>query len=145
MSAPREIKQVSTRSLKPNKRNARTHSKKQVRQIADSIQRFGWTIPILIDEAGTIIAGHGRYLAAQLLGLAKIPVIAIAGLSEPEKRALALADNKIAANAGWDREALTAELTELLSLLPDGDINLTGFEAPEVDQLLTDAQDGRYR
>lgn len=141
MSALREIKRVSIRKLKTNKRNARTHSKKQIRQIANSIVRFGWTVPVLVDEDGNIIAGHGRYLAAVLLGLATVPVIVVQGLSETEKRALAIADNKIPSNAGWDRELLTAELAELLSLLPEGDIGLTGFEPPEIDQLLADAEE----
>jgi DNA modification methylase len=141
MSALRDVKLVSVRRLKPNKRNARTHSKKQIQQIANSIVRFGWTIPILVDEDGNIIAGHGRYLAALLLGIGKVPVIVVQGLSDSEKRALAIADNKIPANAGWDREALTAELAELASLLPEGDIGLTGFEPPEIDQLLADAED----
>jgi DNA modification methylase len=141
MSAPREVKLVSVRKLKPNKRNARTHSKKQIRQIANSILRFNWTVPILADEDGNIIAGHGRYLAALSLGMAKVPVIVVQGLSQIDKRALAIADNKIPANAGWDRELLTGELAELLSLLPEGDIGLTGFEAPEIDQLLVDAQE----
>src|SRR6266404_6747143 len=85
------------RNLKPSTNNARTHSKKQVNQIANSVVAFGWTYPILINEHGDIIAGFGRYLAAQQLGLKKAPVIVMSGLSEVEKRALALADNKIAA------------------------------------------------
>jgi ParB/RepB/Spo0J family partition protein len=93
-------------ALKPNARNARTHSKKQIRQIADSIAAFGFVVPILIDEDGNIIAGHGRYEAAKLLGLKQVPVIVVQGLSEAKRRAVALADNKIAENAGWDREML---------------------------------------
>jgi hypothetical protein len=88
-------------ALKPNARNARTHSKKQIRQIADSIATFGFVVPILIDEDGDIIAGHGRYEAAKLLSLKQVPVIVVSGLSEAKRRALALADNKIAENAGW--------------------------------------------
>jgi DNA modification methylase len=132
---------ASVRRLKPNKRNTRTHSKKQIQQIANSVLRFGWTIPILIDEDGNIIAGHGRYLAALQLGLTNVPVIVVKGLTEAEKRTLAIADNKIPANAGWHDEFLTAELIELISLLPDGDIKLTGFEAPEIDLLLAAAED----
>jgi len=128
--------------LKP-RRNARTHSKKQIRQIANSFLRFGWTYPILIDEDGVILAGHGRYEAALLLGLREVPVIVVAGLSEAEKRALALADNKIAANAGWDRAVLAIELGELADLLPECnlDIDITGFEPAEIDALMGDLVD----
>jgi DNA modification methylase len=142
MSA-REIHFASASMLRPNPRNARTHSKKQLRQIANSIARFGWTYPILADENGTVIAGHGRFKAAELLGLKQVPVITVSGLSEAEKRALALADNKIAENAGWDREILAAELSELAVILPECnlDIESTGFNAPEVDGLLVDLVD----
>jgi DNA modification methylase len=128
--------------LKP-RRNARTHSKKQIRQIANSFLRFGWTYPILIDEDGVILAGHGRYEAALLLGLREVPVIVVAGLREAEKRALALADNKIAANAGWDRAVLAIELGELADLLPECnlDIDITGFEPAEIDALMGDLVD----
>jgi ParB/RepB/Spo0J family partition protein len=114
VSTPRDISLISVRKLRPSKRNSRTHSKKQIRQIANSILRFGWTYPILIDENSFILAGHGRYEAAQLLGLREVPVIVISGLNDAEKRALALADNKLAANAGWDRKLLAAELGELV-------------------------------
>src|SRR5688572_29211849 len=95
---------IAVDALKPNARNARTHSKKQVRQIADSIEAFGFVVPILIDESFVIIAGHGRYAAAKLLSVKQVPVMEVQGLSETKRRALALADNKIAENAGWDRE-----------------------------------------
>ena len=98
---------IAVDALKPNARNARVHSKKQIRQIADSIAAFGFLVPILIDDGGLIIAGHGRYEAAVLLGLQKVPVIQVEGLSAAKRRALALYDNKIAQNAGWDRELLT--------------------------------------
>src|ERR1700722_6206254 len=103
MPGQREVKFIAVRSLKKSKRNPRTHSKRQVAQIASSIRQWGWTVPILTDEDNKILAGNGRADAAELLGIRKVPVIAISGLSEAEKRALALADNKIAANAGWDR------------------------------------------
>ncbi|MGM4989779.1 site-specific DNA-methyltransferase [Tardiphaga sp. 841_E9_N1_2] len=127
-------------SLKPNGHNARTHSRKQVKQIARSIQEFGFTNPIIADESGTIIAGHGRLAAAQTLGLNQLPVITVSGLSEARKRALILADNKIASNAGWDREKLAIEIPELTALLQaeEIEITVTGFEAPEIDQLLVD-------
>ena len=129
--------------LRPNPRNTRTHSKKQIRQLANSIARFGWTYPILVDENSVILAGHARYSAAQLLGCRKVPVIVVSGLSDAEKRALALADNKIAANAGWDRQLLAGELGELATLLPecDLDLNITGFEPAEIDSLLGDLGD----
>ena len=143
MSALREIKLASVRKLRRSKHNPRTHSKKQIRQIADCILRFGWTYPILIDENGVILAGHGRYQAALLLGRREVPVIVVGGLGDAEKRALALADNKIAANAGWDRQLLAAELGDLAKLLPECELNLeiTGFEAAEIDSLLGDLVD----
>jgi DNA modification methylase len=137
---------VPVSRLRPSKRNARTHSKKQIKQIASSIRQFGWTYPILVDEGYSIIAGYGRDQAAKLLGLKEVPVIIMAGLSEAEKRALALADNKIAANAGWDRAMLAAELGELADLLPDCDLTLdiTGFEPAEIDSLMGDFVDPEH-
>jgi hypothetical protein len=104
----------------------------------NSIRRFGWTYPILADENLEIIAGFGRSKAAEHLGLQDVPVIIMAGLSDVEKRALALADNKIAANAGWDRTVLAAELGDLADLLPKCDLNIdiTGFEPAEIDGLI---------
>jgi DNA modification methylase len=138
--------QVAIGKLRPNERNARTHPKKQIRQIANSISEFGWTYPILVDEANLILAGHARYLAALTLGLRKVPVIVISGLSEGKKRALSLADNRIPLNAGWDRKLLAAELGELAALLPECNlsIDITGFEAPEVDALLGDLVDPEH-
>jgi DNA modification methylase len=126
--------------IKPNPRNPKTHSGKQIRQIANSIVAFGFTNTILTDEHGEILAGHGRYQAAQLLGLTTVPVIVAAGLSRAKRRALAIADNKIAENAGWDRERLALEIPELTDLLgADGlDISILGFEPVELDQLQTD-------
>ena len=143
MSAPREIVVISVRKLRPSRRNPRTHPKKQIRQIANSISRFGWTYPILVDENNVILAGHARYSAAQLLGRREVPAIVVSGLSDAEKRALALADNKIAANAGWDRKLLAEELGELTKLLPECnlDFEITGFEAAEIDGLLGDLAD----
>src|SRR5712691_208322 len=130
-------------ALKPNARNARTHSKKQIRQIADSIVAFGFVVPILIDEGNVIIAGHGRHAAAKLLGLRQVPAIEVQRLSEAKRRALALADNKIAENAGWDRELLAAELPELADILVvEGlDIAITGFAPVEIDQLTADFEE----
>ena len=134
------IKHIPIATIKPNPKNARTHSKRQVRQIAASIREFGFVNPVLIDETNTTIAGHGRILAAKELGLTEAPCIVVPGLSDAKKRALMLADNKIAANAGWDREKLAIELPELSSMLEvEGvDIGITGFEIAEVDQLSTD-------
>jgi ParB-like chromosome segregation protein Spo0J len=110
--------------LIPDPRNARTHPKRQIEQIKASITEFGFTNPILADPDGHIIAGHGRLQAARAMGLAEVPVIALSGLSETQKRALRIADNKIALNAGWDLEILQSELSELASL--DIDIDPTG-------------------
>ncbi|EKS31804.1 site-specific DNA-methyltransferase [Afipia clevelandensis] len=130
-------------SLKQNTHNARTHSKKQISQIANSIRTFGWTQPILADDQGNVIAGHGRLAAALELKLRTAPVIYCSGLTEIQKRALAVADNKIAANAGWDRQVLAAELGELATLLPECnlDLSITGFEAAEIDSLMGDFVD----
>ena len=143
MSTPRTTTMASVRKLKSAKRNAHIHSKKQIRQIVNSIKRFGWTYPILVDEDNNVIAGHGRLQASLLLGLREVPVIVMTGLTELEIRALALADNKIAANAGWDRGVLAAELGELAVLLPecDLDISITGFEPAEIDALMGDLVD----
>src|SRR5262247_2611737 len=137
------MQSIAIDALKPNARNARTHSKKQIRQIADSIAAFGFVVPILVDEGGVIVAGHGRYAAAKLLELKQVPVIELAGLSEAKRRALALADNRIGENAGWDRKLLALELPELAEiLLEDGlDISITGFAPVEIDQITTDFEE----
>ena len=137
------IAAVAIGQIKPHPRNARTHSKKQIRQIADSIRAVGFASPVLIDEDGVLLAGHGRLEAARLLGLKTIPAIVIDGLTEARKRALLLADNRIAQSAGWDRERLASELLSLPELLvADGlDITVTGFEPAEIDALLADFED----
>lgn len=122
--------------LVPDTRNARTHPKRQLAQIEASIQEFGFTNPILIDPDGTIIAGHGRLLAAKSIDMKDVPTILLEGLSDAQKRALRLADNKIALGAGWDLEVLKVELGELLSLDLDLDLSVTGFSAGEIDVLL---------
>lgn len=124
------------RALRPNPRNARTHPRKQVRQIADSIRRFGFTNPVLIDEAGTILAGHGRVEAARLLGLEQVPCLRFDHMSPADKRAYMLADNKLALNAGWDEDLLADELRSLLAQEIDLDIGITGFSIAEVDRLI---------
>ena len=123
-------------ALRPWARNARTHSKKQVRQIADSIETFGFTNPVLIDEDQTILAGHGRVEAAKLLGLETVPCRLVSSMSPVQKRAYVLADNKLALNAGWDEEMLAIELAGLLEVEIDFDVGVTGFSIPEIDGLI---------
>src|SRR3974390_378225 len=137
------IEWIAVDAIKPNPRNARTHSKKQIRQIADSISAFGFRAPIVIDESGVIICGHGRHAAAILLGLKEVPVSRAEGLSEAKRRALAIADNKIGENAGWSREILATELPELADILVlEGlDASITGFAPVEIDQIVTDFED----
>jgi DNA modification methylase len=127
--------------LIPDLRNARTHPKRQIDQIRASIAAFGFTNPILADPEGHVIAGHGRLQAARGMGLAEVPVITLSGLSDTQKRALRIADNKIALNAGWDMEILQLELSELGSLDIDIDLTLTGFSTGEIDVILTPIAD----
>ncbi len=108
----RQIEYRDVRGLQPYAGNARTHSKKQVRQIANSIVRFGFTSPVLVADDGTIIAGHGRVMAAKLLGMVEVPTLALSHLSEAERRAYIIADNKLALNAGWDSEMLAIDNLE---------------------------------
>ena len=121
------IEHISVRSLKPYPRNARRHSKGQIKQIAASIERFGFNNPVLIADDGGIVAGHGRVAAAKLLGIETVPAVRLSHLSEVERRAYVIADNKLALNAGWDREMLAIELQGLVDL--DFEIELTGFFA----------------
>lgn len=123
--------------LKPYTNNPRTHSKKQTRQIADSIKAFGWTNPVLIDADGGVIAGHGRIEAAKLLGIKEAPVLRLDHMTEAQKRAYIIADNKLAEKAGWDEDLLSIELSWLIE---DGglEIGVTGFETAEIDLLLSD-------
>src|ERR671917_2804969 len=124
---PLAVKYRPTGSLKPDPRNARTHSKRQVEQIAASIKEFGFTNPILVDPEGVLIAGHGRLLAAKSIGMGEVPTIELVGLSDAQKRALRVADNKIALGAGWDLDLLKVELAELSTLNFDIDLTVTGF------------------
>jgi DNA modification methylase len=131
--------QVSYRaptSIRPNRNNARSHSRKQVAQIAASISQFGFTNPVLVDEEGQLIAGHGRLKAAQQLALESVPAIELKGLSDKEKRALLLADNKIALNAGWDADLLKVELEHLQEIEADFHVEITGFSTGEIDLIL---------
>jgi DNA modification methylase len=127
-------------SIRRNPRNARTHSKKQIRQIANSIREFGFGSPLLIDEDGVLLAGHGRLAAAELLGLTALPVVVMSGLTEAKKRAFVLADNRLPESAGWDRELLSIEIPEVIEALRSENIepSVLGFEPTEIDQLATD-------
>ena len=123
-------------SLKPYARNPRTHSPAQIRQIAQSIRKFGWTVPVLIDQGGRVIAGHARIEAARLLGLDRVPVISLEHLTEAQIRTYIIADNKLAENAGWNQQPLATELQFLSTLDLDLDLTITGFEAAEIDLLI---------
>ena len=129
-----KITQKKVESLIPYINNSRTHSDEQVAQIAASIKEFGWTNPILVDGANSIIAGHGRLMAARKLGYKEVPTIELADLTETQKKAYIIADNRLALNAGWDNELLTIELNDLLA---DGfALELLGFDPKELDALL---------
>ena len=129
-----KIEQRSVKTLIPYINNSRKHSDEQVAQIAASIKEFGWTNPILVDGDNGLIAGHGRLLAARKLGMDEVPVIELAHLSETQKKALIIADNKLALNSDWDNELLTIELQELLG--EEYDLELLGFDKDELDALL---------
>lgn len=130
VGSARKLEIVAVNRLKPYPGNARTHSCKQIRQVADSIQRFGFNNPVLIDDDGAIIAGHGRVAAAKLLGWSDVPTLRISHLSPAEKRAYVIADNRLAEKAGWDHDTLAIELQALVDL--EFDVELTGFEADEI-------------
>lgn len=143
-----QIEWVPIGRLKSNSRNARRHSRKQINLIRRSLRTFGFLNPVLVDDNYVILAGHGRVEAARLEGYECVPVIKFSHLSDAQKRAYLIADNKIAEQAGWDRETLSIELGELIDLLPvEGlDVSLTGFDVAEVDLLLADmvpAKSGR--
>src|SRR6202030_3874782 len=127
-------------ALIPYARNARTHSDAQIAQIAGSIREFGFTNPVLIDEKGGIIAGHGRVLGARQLDMTQVPTITLTGLSEAQRRAYVIADNKLALNAGWDPELLRLELGELK--LSGFDLSLTGFGDLELKDIMADRTQG---
>ena len=133
---PLVIEHLATSALRPYARNARTHSSKQIAQIAASIREFGFNNPVLVDRDGEIIAGHGRVAAAQLIGLEAVPCVRLEHLSEAQKRAYILADNKLAEKAGWEREILAIELQGLMDLDIAFDVSLTGFDMPEIDVLI---------
>lgn len=146
MNAPRElmspvvihdrIERLPISALVPYARNSRTHSDEQLAQIAASMREFGFTNPVLIDEQGGIVAGHGRVMAAQRLGMAHVPCLRLAGLTEAQRRAYVIADNQIALNAGWDDAMLRLELADLQAA--DFNLDLLGFDADRLDELLAD-------
>jgi DNA modification methylase len=129
-----QVRSVPIKDVKEYGRNSRTHSKDQVGQIAKSITEFGWTNPLLIDESGVLIAGHGRLAAAKLLAMDSVPCIEIAGLSDAKRRALVIADNKLAMNAGWDETILALELSELKG--QGFDVDVIGFTENQMLKLI---------
>lgn len=137
---PLELRYQPVERLIPYARNARTHSETQVAEIAGSMVEFGFTNPILVDEEGGIIAGHGRVLAARQLGMVEVPTITLRGLSKAQRRAYVLADNKLALNAGWNEELLALELQDLRDA--GYNLALTGFGEQEVAAILKVAADG---
>jgi len=131
---PNAIEHIATDALIPYARNSRTHSAEQVAQIAASIREFGFTNPVLIDEHNTLIAGHGRVMAAQRIGMAQVPCIRLTHLTDAQRRAYVIADNKLALNAGWDMATLAREIEDLQDL--HFDLDLTGFADAETDAIL---------
>lgn len=138
IDAPK-IEQRGIAELIPYAANSRTHSGEQVKQIAASIKEFGWTNPILVSDNNTIIAGHGRIMAAKELGMTNVPVIVLSGLTEAQQKALVIADNKLALNSIWDDDLLKIEMADLVA---NGfNYEAIGFTTQELDQLLNDVQD----
>ena len=129
-----QVTKTNVEKLIPYAKNSRTHSDAQVAQIAASIKEFGWTNPILVDGENGIIAGHGRLAAARKLGMTEVPVIELSHLSETQKKALIIADNKLALNASWDESLLAIEFEELQ--LEGFDLKLTGFDEKEINDLI---------
>jgi DNA modification methylase len=136
VNVSKDIEQVSIEKLIPYAKNSRTHSDAQVAQVSGSIKEFGFTNPVLIDQDGVIIAGHGRVLAARKLGMSDVPCIRLTHLSDTQKRAYVIADNKLALNAGWDDELLAIELKDLQDF--GFDLGLTGFTHDELNKLMPD-------
>lgn len=133
-----QVEQLELGRLIPYVNNSRTHSEEQVAQVAASIREFGFTNPILIDESDSIIAGHGRLMAAQKLGLDEVPCIRLEHLSDAQKKAYVIADNKLALNAGWDDELLKIEIETLSDL--DFDLELLGFDVRELTNIIDELE-----
>ena len=134
------IETIALEDLKPNPSNARTHSKRQIKLIGDSLKTFDFINPILIDKNGMIIAGHGRLTAAKRLGMTEVPALRIEHLSDDEIRAYVLADNQLATLAGWDDDILAIELQHLTEVVVDFDVTVTGFEMPLIDLIIEKAK-----
>ena len=134
-----EIVYKKINELKPYENNSRTHDESQIKQICESIKEYGWTNPVLIDEKGMIIAGHGRVEGAKKLDIKEVPCIVLSGLTEVQKKAYVIADNKMALNAGWNEELLKTELENLKEL--DFDLELTGFEEKELNSILEEEKE----
>lgn len=134
-----EIVYKKINELKPYENNSRTHDESQIKQICESIKEYGWTNPVLIDEKGMIIAGHGRVEGAKKLDIKEVPCIVLSGLTEAQKKAYVIADNKMALNAGWNEELLKTELENLKEL--DFDLELTGFNIDELDELFKEDEE----
>jgi DNA modification methylase len=139
----RQLGERAVASLKPHPRNPRTHSKKQISQIADSIRRFGFLNPVLVDGRNRIVAGHGRVEAARLLGMEEVPAIEVDGLSEADCRAYIIADNRLAELAGWDEDLLKLELGSILEIDESYDLEVTGFAGGELEALLAAVEAGQ--
>ena len=135
-TTPLEITYLRTTSLKPDPRNPRVHSDKQVRQIAQSIESFGFNVPLLIDDQQQVIAGHGRLLAARKMGWDKVPAIKLSHLTESQRMAFLIADNRLTENSSWDERMLGEQLKILSELNLDFDLEAIGFEVPEIDLLI---------
>ena len=135
----KQIIQMPVSGLVPYARNSRTHSDEQIKQIAESIREFGFTNPVLIDDTGGIIAGHGRVMAARVLGMSSVPTINVGWLSEKQRRAYVIADNQLALNAGWDHETLREELGALADI--GFDLDLLGFDDATLDELCGNAEE----
>ena len=135
------VKYKDPRKLKPRLKNPRTHTPRQIKQIAASITEFGFINPVLIDGADEIVAGHARVVASISLGMTDVPTVRVGHLSPAQIRAYVIADNRLAENAGWDRELLALELKEL-SVQPNFDVTVTGFEMAEIDLLIGEASHG---
>jgi len=131
------VENIAVESLRPYSGNARQHSKRQIQQIARSIERFGFTNPVLVSDDHQVLAGHGRVAAAKLLGMKTVPTVRLSYMTAAERRAYVLADNKLALNSGWDRDMLAIELQGLIDL--NFDVEVTGFSLAEVDIVLEEA------
>src|SRR5258706_4002468 len=137
-----QIQYVSPDRLRPYPGNARTHSRKQIKLIADSIKRFGFINPIIVTDDFEVVAGHGRLQAAKSLGMQLVPVVAISSLSEADKKAIRIADNRIAELSHWDRDILAIEY-QALDDLQFEDIEVTGFSLGEIDTILDEASENK--